>query len=112
MTDHVHVYDMQGRCLRSVPLAGGGPDAEAGARVCAPPSVRRTVLELGLVLTDWEPGERVGLASQSGVAAIVRIKPDGMQRNMRAAGVTAMVEDIRRTGASIDAHDAWLLNGD
>jgi len=112
MTNHVHVYDMRGRCLRSVPLAEGAADAAPDARVPASPALRRTLLECGLVMTDWDRVERAGLVSQSGVAAIVRIKSDGMQRDMRSGGVTAMMDTIRRDGASIDVHDAWVLNGD
>ena len=110
MTDTVHIYDMQGRCVRSAPLATRPPIDDAASRIGATTGLRKTLLDLGLVLTEWADDERCGMASIGGEARLVRIKPDTVQRDMRKGGVALHLEAVRAHGSSVDVHDAWMLS--
>ena len=125
MADHVHVYDMKGRCIRSAPLRNDAANIDAASEMGASVALRRTLLDLGFVLREWECTDRGGTAVHAVTPGhlrvthddqtadketfLVRIKSDPMQRDMRKGGVTMHLETVRKHGAPIDLLDAWVL---
>lgn len=109
MTDHVHIYNTGGHCVFSRPLMTCNEIDDDAARAGATVGLRRTLLDMGVTLTDWDQVERAGLAASNGQTFIVRIKSDPVQRDMRAGGATRMIDDVRRQATPITAADAWMM---
>lgn len=106
MTDHVHVYEMHGRCIRSAPMREmRGPDDQAAADG-VPAGLRRALLDMGFLLRDWSRTENAGLVSTKEQSYIVRVKPAGLMRDMRSTKDT--LEAIRESGVPIDGLEAWI----
>ena len=115
---NVHLYDKRGRCKRSVPLLSTAARPDDATAAGVPGGLRKTLLDIGMVLTDWCASEEAGLAKVMVLndgeteVLIVRIKSDSVQRDMRPAGITMTLDRIRREGVRIDLLDAWQLRED
>ena len=104
MADHLHLYDMTGRCVAS----GAVTRDPAGIAPCAEPGVRPALLDLGFTLSGWNATGRGGFAMKNGVRHIVRIKSDPMRRDMRAGGVTMTCKALEEGLAEVDPFTAWM----
>lgn len=101
MSDHLHVYSAKGRCITSVPL-------EMRTLTPAIPATDQSRVSyashpMGYPLTWWHAEERAGLAtSRDGGTMILRIKPTGLVRDMQPAGVTALMDAMRKDGFEVE----------
>ena len=115
---YLHIYDMNGRCVRSGPIQGNLATLHAGV----PVPVLKGLLDLDFVATDWNGDEMAGFATslhgasliangtnrdRRGDPHIVRVKSDAVQRDMRG-GAVSTGETIRRGGIAIDLENAWM----
>lgn len=107
--NHVHVYDMRGRCIRSVPIGDAASPADAATAVGASGALRKALLDLGFVLREWHDEEQAGLAITGDEQFVVRVKSVGMQRDMLPFGLRRTVEMIEREGVAINRFEAWLM---
>lgn len=101
MSDHLHIYSTKGRCITSLPL-------EMRTLTAAIPATDQSRVSyasypLGYPLTWWHTEERAGLATtRDGETMILRIKSTGIVRDMLPAGVTALMDAMRKEGFEVE----------
>ena len=101
MTDHLHVYSAKGRCITSVPLGMARLTSEIPATDQS--RVSYASYPMGYPLVWWHADERAGLSTtRDGETMILRIKSTGVVRDMLPAGVTALMDAMRKEGFEVE----------
>ena len=99
MKKHLHFYTTGGRCTASMPIGSRNvhPSIEATLTSC----LQFQLLGCGYRLVRWCDEEQAGTVVSNGVEMIVRVKPEGLMRDMKPIGATQMLATIRRDGVDV-----------
>lgn len=101
MSDHLHIYNARGRCITSVPLSERTLTSDIPATDQS--RVSYASYPMGYPLVWWNTDERAGLSTcQDGETMILRIKSTGIVRDMLPAGVTSLMNAMRRDGFEVE----------
>ncbi|MFZ3482024.1 hypothetical protein [Sphingomonas sp. 3-13AW] len=99
MSQNLHLYSLQGRCLSSIVLPGR--TLHSSVPVTLPTRIQAVLTCAGFHLKQWLEVEQAGLASAYGSEFIVRVKSAAVASHMRPAGAVQIVEQIRRAGVAV-----------
>jgi hypothetical protein len=97
---HLHFYTMKGRATSSMAIGGRALDPDFADVLSA--RVQFQIMEHGYSLRTWNEEEQAGLAVGGDQQFVLRVKSDGVVRDMRPGGIPRVLETIRRNGVDVD----------
>lgn len=100
MRKHLHFYTAKGRCTASMPI--GDANIHASIEATLTSCLQYQLFGCGYCLRRWCEEEQAGIVTSNGIEMIVRVKPEGLMRDMKPIGATQMLATIARDGVDVE----------